>query len=332
MDEDKEKGRKPKPHFWIPDSEVEEVDAKPMAIPKPRDIDHSQHGRTLIEAIENIQVKHKQKQTPISEEVIIFKITLAETDIADSRKDAQKTFENNELKINALKKSNEAIVSTTLQKFEEFTSNLNKYTERNGATQDFFQYIEAISPIQSDEVQTVKLKERKVREDLVDLQVTLVPKLGEAIYKKMIPFLIQENYRVNGEVGEDGIYRLSDNTPVLRLLVHSSGIDSLTDYEIVLKAEPSQFFEISDNRNLPVANIADLSLVPDIDINELSIVCVLDDGVSFPANLNNCIIDSWYANGVHGSTCEHGTKVASRVIFGDKLDKQENTDVHQYIY
>lgn len=94
--------------------------------------------------------------------------------------------------------------------------------------------------------------------------MTLVPKLGEAIYKKMILFLIQENYRINGEVGEDGIYRLSDNTPVLRLLVPSSGIDSLTDYEIVLKAEPSQFFEISDNRNLPVANIKEKFIISKI--------------------------------------------------------------------
>lgn len=327
MSKDDDKRREPKPHFWIPDSEVEEVVNKPMAIPVPRDIDHSKHGLNLIESVKNVQSKHREKQTPISEELIIFKVVLAETDVADSRKDAQKIFENNDLKINALKKSNEAIVSTTLAKFADLTTNLNKYIDRNGSSQDFFQYIESIAPIESDQVQTLKLKERKKTKDLVDLQVTLVPKLGEDIYKKMIPFLIEENNRINGEMGEDGIYRLSDNTPVLRLLVPSSGIDLLTDYEVILKAEPTQFFEISENRNAPLTNIADLSLVPNVDLNELPIVCVLDDGVNFPANLNNYIVDTWYSNGVSTSTCEHGTKVASRVIFGDNLDEQVRTRI-----
>lgn len=58
------------------------------------------------------------------------------------------------------------------------------------------------------------------------------------------------------------------------------------------------------------------------NIHELPIVCILDNGIILPDNLQKCIVDQWVATGITSYTAEHGTKVASRAIFGDNLDEQ----------
>ena len=317
------KGKKdPKSHFWIPDSEVEEVAHLPKAIPTPLDIDHVDHGRTLIQGIQGIESKHNEKRTPISNELVIFKITLDEDDQADSRGDYKKIFESNNLKINAIKKSNEAIVSSTPSNFKEFSTKLTTYIDKKGKSQNFFQYIKSISTIETSDIQTKRLLEKKENEEYLDMQITLIPKLGEKVYEKMISYLIEEIKKVNGELGEDGLYFLSDETPVLRVLLPSSGVDNITDQEIILKAEPSPFFDVSEKRNGSPIDISNLPLAMDDNISELPIVCILDNGIKFPDNIGECVVDSWIAEGIGSFTADHGTKVASRAVFGDNLDEQ----------
>lgn len=317
------KGKKdPKSHFWIPDSEVEEIIHTPRAIPTPLNIDHVSHGNTLKLGIQSVESKHKEKETPISKELVIFKITLDEDDQADSRGDYKKIFESNNLKINAVKKSNEAIVSSSPINFKEFTNKLTNYIEKKGKSQNFFQYIKSISPLEVTDIQTKRLLAKKEEEEILDMQITLIPKLGEEVYEKMIGYLLEEIKKVNGELGEDGLYFLSDQTPVLRVLLPSSGVDMVTDQEIILKAEPSPFFDVSEKRNGSPIDISNLPLGIEDNLSELPIVCILDNGIKFPENIEDCIADKWIAKGIQGFTAEHGTKVASRAVFGDNLDEQ----------
>ncbi|OKL37689.1 hypothetical protein BLL40_04730 [Domibacillus mangrovi] len=306
----------------MPDSEVEELDHKPRFIPTQLNIDHVNHGGTLFQGIQEIEAKHNAKKTPISEELVIFKVTLEEDEQADARGDYKKIFENNNLKINAIKKSNEAIVSSTPADFKEFTDKLNSYIDEKGRSQDFFQYIKSISKLDVADVQTKRLIEKKVHDQMLDMQVTLLPKLEKDVYEKMISYLLTEVKKVNGELGEDGLYYLSDNTPVLRILLPSSGVDIFTDQEIILKAEPSPFFDVSEKRNGHPIDISTLPLEVESDLGELPIVCILDNGIRFPENIENCIADRWVADGITDFTAEHGTKVASRAVFGDNLDEQ----------
>ncbi|NQX68504.1 S8 family peptidase [Paenibacillus alba] len=321
--DEKNKKNDPKSHFWIPDTEVLNVQDKPRVIPQYLDIDHVAHGEILAKGIEIIQQRHRKEKSPISDQLVIFKIQLEEGEQADARGDHKTIFEDNKLKINAITKSNEAIVSTSPQNLKALGSKLRKYIDKNGQAQKFFQYINSISNLEVSDKQTAKLLEEKTKTtELMDIQITLVPKLEEQLYDKMMVFLLEQIKAKNGRIGEDGMYRLSDNTPVLRVILPSSGIDSLIDQEIVLKVEPSPFFDISSQPKESKMDVKDIPLKFNVDPKELPIVCILDDGIELPENMSDCIAGTWSADDIITSTKEHGTKVASRAIFGDTLDQQ----------
>ncbi len=321
--EKKKKDFSEKQHFWIPNSEVEFVNHKPRNIKSPLDIDHVEHGKALSEGISLIKKAHNQKKTPISDELVIFQVELNEGKQADNRGDYKEIFEKNKMKINAIGKSNVAIVSASPSNLENLNKKVKKYTDKNGKSYNFFQYIKSISHVEAEHKQTIQLiEEKKTSNDIVDMQVTLVPKLSTDLYEKILGYLMEQIKSVNGEIGEDGIYFLSDNTPVLRILVPSSGIDVLTEQEIILRAEQSPFFEISNQKNTNAVDIKQIPLEFQENPDELPIVCILDDGIQFPDSLNDCVAGTWKADGITDSTSVHGTKVASRAIFGDDLESQ----------
>ncbi|AUJ25210.1 hypothetical protein [Virgibacillus dokdonensis] len=309
-------------HFWIPDTEVEFVKHEPTARPKKLDIDHFQHGNQLSLQFNQIKDKHKKKKTPISDELMIFKVSLSEDEQIDSRGSHETMFNSNKLKINAILKSNEAIVSTSTKEFDNLNSKLQKYIKAKGESQDFFQHFKSFSTIENSDIQTEQLVKNKKLEKNVDVQITLLPKLDKNIYNKMVEYLLNSIEELNGVIGEDGIYSLSDNTPVIRVILPSSGIDKLTDQEIILKAEPSPFFDVSENNKGSLMDISTLPVTEEFDIDSLPLVCILDNGVNLPSNIDDCIADRWIADGITSYSAEHGTKVASRAIFGDDLDKQ----------
>lgn len=321
-DNNEKKGREPKPHFWIPDSEVDEVIYKPTSRPKMMSINHAEHGNKLLKGIGNIREKHKKSKTPISEELIIFKLLLGEEGTVDARGDYEKIFKDNNLKINAIKRSNEAIVSSTPANFVKFTQNLDSYIKKDGATKQFFQQIMSIAPLELADIQTKRLSDTEKDGEVIDVQITLIPKLGMENYQKLIKYLISEIEKYDGKLSEDGVYFLSDDTPVLRFLLPSSGLDSFVDQEIFLKVEPTPFYDTSENRNGSPIDITELPMQFEGNMHELPIVCILDNGIMLPENLQDCIVDRWIADGISNYTAEHGTKVASRAIFGDNLDEQ----------
>jgi len=322
-EDNEKKGKKePKPHFWIPDSEVEEVVYVPTSRPKEVTINHVEHGNELLRGIGKIKEKHSRRKTPISEELIIFKLSLEEEGTVDARGGYETIFKDNDLEIKAIKKSNEAIVSSSPENFVKFTQKLDSYIDKEGGTRKFFQHIKSISPLELTDIQTQRLADSEDDQEIMDVQVTLIPKLSGATYEKLIEYLISEIKKIDGTLSEDGLYFLSDNTPVMRFLVPSSGLNSFIDQEIILKAEPSTFFGVSENGNGSPIDITDLPMQVEEDLHELPIVCILDNGIILPNNLQTCIVDRWVADGITSFTGEHGTKVASRAIFGDNLDEQ----------
>ena len=44
-----------RPHFWIPDQEVERVPKKPRGRDKTRDIVHSEHGAKLSQGLQTVK-------------------------------------------------------------------------------------------------------------------------------------------------------------------------------------------------------------------------------------------------------------------------------------
>ncbi|MGE6260846.1 S8 family peptidase [Heyndrickxia sporothermodurans] len=323
---DKGKESENKSHFLIPDSEVKKVDYIPQARPKPKDIDHIEHGMELGKGIIQIKEKRKNKKTPISDDLVIFKVELSETDTVDARGDYEKIFLNNHLRVNAIKKSNVAIVSAEVKDFEKLENKLSKYINSSGKKSEFFQYINKISDVDNKDKKSYDLIYEDNKQDVnKDIQITLVPSLEEKVYSKMLGYLEGELEKSNGTL-IDKPYFLSDNTPVLRVLLPSSGIDNLLDQEIVYKMEPTPFYTSGSNKKIEKLNVSSIELNYENENDDLPIVCILDDGIKFPDNLDECIAGYWVANDITSFSADHGTKVASRAIFGDNIDKNVLTD------
>lgn len=309
-----------KSHFLIPDSEVKKVIHSPTSRPKPLDIDHVSHGQYLAEGIQNIKNKRKDIETPISKDIVIFKVEMHEGDKVDARGDYEKIFLENDLKINAVKKSHVAIVSSTLQNLERLENKLTSYVSSNGKRSSFFQYIDNVNYIQAEDKQTTRMLEAKESEQNSDIQVTLLPNLDQEIYEKMLKYLEGKLGELNGKLLED-VYFLSDNTPVIRAIIPSSGIDILSDQEIIYKVEPTPFYFSGSDKKNEMLNVSNIELKYETSKEKLPLVCILDDGIKLPENLDDCVAGYWKAPDISELTAEHGTKVASRAIFGDNLDK-----------
>ncbi|MGX1832386.1 S8 family peptidase [Paenibacillus taichungensis] len=315
----KDKDKEPKSHFWIPDNEVDTVDYYPTSRPQPRDIDHYEHGTALAKGIEQIKNLHSKIKTPISDKLVIFKVELDENDTVDARGDYEKLFLQNNLRINSIKKSNTAIVSTTPSELEKLNEKLEKYTGKSGKSHNFFQYIKSISAYTPDE----KLSDSLMNSDqFQDVQITLVPNLDESVYEKMIDYISNSITSNNGELLDNII--LQNNTPVIRALVPSSGLKLLSDQEIILGIGRTPFFGTEIEGGGPTEiDLNDVKVEFLRDPRELPIVCILDDGVIFPQSLQDCIAGRYRSEDlVFASAAYHGTRVASRAIFGDDIDVQ----------
>jgi len=71
----------------------------------------------------------------------------------------------------------------------------------------------------------------------------------------------------------------------------------------------------TDAASMPVSKLEGLTLNPNISIETLPIVAVLDSGVIFPPEFNNLIIQHWIAPGSKGGDATHGTSTAGNVAF-----------------
>lgn len=308
-----------KPHFWINDGDVEFIENNPRARSQPIERDFSIHGATLTTSVQKIKALHSRNKTPISKKKIIFKINLPQDEIADSRKYSSSIFSENKLTINALSKKNEAIVSTTPEYFDEFYGKIIQYKENEGRRYNNLKYIEDIVPMD------VKEQDFEVEKhgDSLDLQVTLLPKLEDSEYESLVSYLVDIISAVNGHINFDESYTLPDSTPVLNVILPSNGDLSVLNQEFIYKAETSRFFEISQSTKEVFGDVSTLELDSNININELPIVCILDDGVYLPENLSSLLVNQQVSSpDIKEYSANHGTKVATRIIFGDDFEEQ----------
>lgn len=127
--------------------------------------------------------------------------------------------------------------------------------------------------------------------------------------------VIQKVKESKGSI-EDEPYELSDGTKMVRAQVSASGLSIISDLQGVYRIEKTTFFQTVVSSSIsPYAK--GLQLDPNLDIDSLSSVVILDDGVSFPDGLKDIVPIHWKATGcVHpASFGAHGTPVASRAAF-----------------
>lgn len=320
----KGKGNEKNKHFYIPDTEVKREEAKRKKIPKPVNIDFNAHSKEIREGIDKIKKNNVKKNNPIHEEIIFFQLSLANEEVVDSRGNFEDIFKKNNIQINAVRGSNVAIASIKYSDFEKLEGTIQNYQEHNGKKNMFWSCIEKISPVDKDlkKSKRVSMHQDEVQDKTsIDAQITLVPNLSSLQYEKVISHLLKVIRENNGTVENEGVYYLSDNTPIVRAYLSSSAINQIVAQEAVLDVDITHHYEGSENRFASDYSIKDIPLLED-EITKLPIVCVLDDGIKLPHNLKRCVAGSWKPNDLLDGSGEHGTKVASRVIFGDNIKQQ----------
>ncbi|WYU49947.1 S8 family peptidase [Bacillus sp. FSL K6-0047] len=323
MDEknERKKSKEPKPHLVIPDDEVIDVNYTPTSRPPKTNIDQTKHGISLKEGFKSIAERHREKISPFSEEIVVFKVELQEEECADARGNYEKIFENNQLKINTMRRSHEAVVSTTFQNFKVLNEKLDNYASGKNKY-DFFNLVSSFKRIEKQDKQ-INFSEISTSDKEIDVQITLLPHLSENQNSRMITYINELLKSMDGKMLSE--FYLSDKTPVIRALIPSSGLNQAIDEEIIMQIEPTPFLSPTNRKGNKRKSVGGIRVEFESNPEELPLVCVLDDGIRFPDNLSDCLAGMWQASDIDKKTsCNHGTKVASRVVLGDDIDAQYN--------
>lgn len=299
-------------HLWIPDEEVEQLDKKARPPIKDYGLDHSQHGAVLSSGLQNVMTaySHLKDDSLSDEDLVIFKMVLPESeDIYTRREIATKEG----LKINAVKDKQHAVVSTNKKMFTRLQERVGKY--RESGSLNYFQYVDKFEPLSIEDKQSKGLalyleeNQDKLR---IDIQVMLVPNLDPEVRDRAVERLESEIRRTNDQHYVNR-YELSDGTPVIRADMPMKDVDRLSEDSAVFRVEQTSFFHLGHS-GIHLSG-RDFQLDPSIKPEELPVVVVLDSGVEFPDNLKDLVPVHWKAPDVSGTGSDHGTEVASKVVF-----------------
>lgn len=310
-----------KSHFWIPDEEVVQVSKKLTGRSKPRDIIYSEHGvslskglKTIKQALESTESDNSLKDTGLC----VFKVELPEGEKIQDKPDL---FSKNGMHVNAVKDERRAIVTTTKQQFQVLKNRVNAYTEK-GTNKTHFDYIENFSPYIGNEKNSSELKKRVYIErppELVDIQLMFIPNLQSQEYALAMELLKAKIHSNNGSIQQEPYY-LSDNTPVVRVIIPASTLRKYENDSAIYRIEETRFFSTGVDECIGKMP-SSAKLNDTIDIESLPIVAVLDSGVKFIDSFEKLIVQHWTAPLSSGGDCDHGTRVASKVAFSN-LGKQ----------
>ncbi|ABO49068.1 conserved hypothetical protein [Desulforamulus reducens MI-1] len=317
MDDDKQR-----PHLWIPEEEVDRLNNEPQGRNKPRDVTHGEHGKKLSRALEAIVAYYKEMpQGALPEDLVVFKVLLPESEKLDN-KQRRKFLEDNGLTVNAVKDRRNAVVSTTPHLFQRLRNRIENYRERGKFTD--FQYIDGFEPFTVSDKQASGIRRLFLQGDKppekVDIQLMLMPNLTSGKYESAMSKMRGSIEQVCGEYVEDFI--LSDGTPVVRTIIPSMAIEWISQDDSVYRVEETKFFTAVEGEETDTFLPMSLELNPEIALDALPVVVILDTGIQLPEPLNQLVFTRWVADGVTPGDNPHGTAVASRAIFGTDLANQ----------
>lgn len=303
-----------KQHLWIPFEEVQEVTKKPMRITEDRGLDHSEHGSKLSQGLMEIMSaydKLKSGDSLSEEDIMVFKLVLPEGETVAGQ---QKFIEDEGMKINAVKDSRHAIVTSSKSMFERLSGRVETYKDQNKLKG--YQNIEGFEIYTAEEKQASSLKrylEQQKDALIIDIQMMFIPHLDKDVQLKAIGKLEEKILQVEGKLQRQP-YQLSDGTAVIRALVPMSSINNLADDGAIYRIEQTAFFQIMAPSSLSPFS-STFNIDPNMDVDALPVVAVLDTGVEFPPELEQLVPIHWEASSCSGFTHYHGTSVASKVVF-----------------
>ena len=300
-------------HLWIPDEEVQRVDKTITSRPKQRNLSFAEHGSKLshgLQVIKQTLESVAQDNSLTDSDMLVFSIELPE---GEKVQDKKKFFDSNGMCVRAVKSTRSAVVTSTSSQFQSLRKRVESYTN-NGAGKTHFDYVENFKPFIGAEKGSNELRKTmnlKNPPNTLDVQLMLLPNLDSSVYKVALQKLIDKIKETQGQIQEETYY-LSDNTPVIRAIIPSSTLLRYENDPAIYRIEETDFFSVDTTQDAAI-DIDKLSLNPDVNIDELPIVAVLDSGVAFPSAFSSLLFRQWIAPNSTGGDCDHGTKVASRV-------------------
>ncbi|MDR1245406.1 MAG: S8 family peptidase [Clostridiales Family XIII bacterium] len=304
-----------KSHLWIPDEEVRRIDKTITSRSTPRNVPFAEHGSKLSQSLQVIKqtLDAVARDNSLADaDMLVFSIDLPEGEKIQDKKDF---FDANGLRVRAVKNIRSAIVTSTSSQFQSLKRRVEAYS-RNGDGRSYFDYVEAFNSFIGAEKDSRDLRKTVSSDKLpttLDVQLMLVPNLDGAVYNAALPKLLEKIHETQGKM-QDTPYYLSDRTPVVRAIIPSTALSRYENDSAIYRIEETHFFS-ADATQEPTIDLSVLSLDPNINMDGLPIVAVLDSGVNFPATLSSLIIHQWIAPNSKGGDGEHGTKVASRASF-----------------
>ncbi len=304
-----------KPHFWIPDEEVERLSKKPTGRTTPRDIVYSEHGAKLshgLQLVKQAVEEFKEDDSLQDAGLYVFKVELPEGEKIQHKSDI---FTKNGMHVNAVKDERHAVVSTTRHQFQILRNRVEAYTA-NGTNRTQFDYIESIAPYIGTEKNSGELRKKLYIDqppETVDIQLMFIPNLQSKDYVMAIEKVKEKIHTVRGKIQQDPYY-LSDRTPVIRAIVPSGTLSRFENDSAIYRIEETRFFNVGVDNFL--VNIPDSAQMADgVSLEDLPIVVILDSGINFPPPFDQLVVEHWTAPLSPGGDKNHGTRVASRVLF-----------------
>lgn len=177
-----------RPHFWIPDKEVEQLSKELTARPKVRNVIFSEHGAKLSQGLQMVKeaIDASQDDDSLCDVgLYVFKVEFPQGEKVQHKSEL---FSKNGMHLNAVKDERHAIVSTTRQQLQMLKNRVGAYTA-NGANRTQFDYIESISPYIGTEKNSSELRKKiyiNQPPETVDIQLMLIPNLQPQEYTNAI--------------------------------------------------------------------------------------------------------------------------------------------------
>jgi hypothetical protein len=301
-------------HLWIPDEEAHRISKDLTARTKPKNISHREHGSKLSHSLQQIKtdIEKLGDDNSLSDSgIIVFDVELPNGERVQDKEDM---FASNGIKINAVRDVSNAIVTITPSQYQKLGERIDDYT-KNGSYRTSFESVESFQPYSGNIKDSNAIKKNIVMEKppvTLDIQLMLVPNLDRDIYQSAITKLTRKIDEAQGKI--ESIYHLSDDTPVIRAIIPSGTLSGYENDPAVYRIEETGFFT-SDADPKGIADLADLILNPDVNINGLPVIAILDSGVNFPPNLSSVIVGQWQPKLSAKGDTTHGTKVAANAAF-----------------
>lgn len=310
-----------RPHLLIPDPEVELLGPRPTGGSPKEDVDHFEHGSALSNGLQDILAAYTKVQSADSlrdEDIRVFEVLLPEGE-KFSNKTLRDFLEGEGMSIRSVHDERRATVVTTGARFNTLKDRVGKYRDGERINKSFRDIASFRFPDPIDkQAPSIKAKflaevgsevlDVEIRELKVDDQVGVQ---GQLRAEQDLIRHIQER---GGEM-RSAPFSLADDTRILRAGITVSSLKEISADTLVDHVSPTSFYTTSPAYCIP--SQGDLKLNPDVNIDDLPIVAVLDSGVEFPDSLSAVIFEHWTPTGAKPGDKKHGTSVASKVAFSD---------------